>query len=286
MMVFNDNITLYAAQASFFIIIATIPFIILLLSLAKYIINVESVVFLIESRLDSELGSLLKGILSEMVGKTGISLVSLTAFSTFWASARGVKSVMKGITEVYGIRAKEPFVFEILRSFVYTIAFIFILLLCLLAFVFGGTIVDAIGNYIPLVPIIYDVVKSYSAFVFFVLLTLFFALMFNTGAKHGMRGDKKEYLVLSEYFPTSFGWQLPGAFFASSGWMLFSYIYSLYIRYFPNASYIYGSIAAVVFMMLWLYACLIILLLGAELNKMISIIRMKIRWRRANLPKK
>ncbi|MBQ8474774.1 MAG: hypothetical protein IJ499_03825, partial [Clostridia bacterium] len=67
MMIANDNITLYAAQASFFIIISTIPFIILLLSLAKYVIDIESVVALIESRMNSEIGNILKGLLGEVV---------------------------------------------------------------------------------------------------------------------------------------------------------------------------------------------------------------------------
>ena len=285
MMIANDNITLYAAQASFFIIISTIPFIILLLSLAKYVIDIESVVALIESRMNSEIGNILKGLLGEVVSKTGISLVSLTAFSTLWASARGVNSVMRGITEVYGIRAKELYIFGILRSFVYTIAFILILIACLLALVFGSSIANAIGRFVPIVPVIYNIVDSYSIVVFYILLTLFFAFIFNTSAKRGMKGEKQEYIVLSVYFPKEFLWQLPGALFASSGWLLFSYIYSLYIKYYPVASYIYGSIAAVVFMMLWLYACMIILLMGAEVNKIINIIRNKILWRRANLPK-
>lgn len=61
--------------------------------------------------------------------------------------------------------------------------------------------------------------------------------------------------------------QIPGAFIAASGWMLYSYFYSLYIVYFPNASYIYGSLAAVILFMLWVYFCMIIFLVGAEINK-------------------
>ena len=62
----------------------------------------------------------------------------------------------------------------------------------------------------------------------------------------------------------------PGAVFASVGWTMFSYGYSLYITNFPSASYIYGSLAAVCLIMLWLYFCMIILLLGAEVNKIFA----------------
>ncbi|MBQ8401384.1 MAG: YihY/virulence factor BrkB family protein, partial [Clostridia bacterium] len=69
--------------------------------------------------------------------------------------------------------------------------------------------------------------------------------------------------IRSEFFS-----HLPGAVFAAVGWVLFSFFYSLYITYFPNASVIYGGLAAVCLIMLWIYFCTIILLLGAEVNKL------------------
>ena len=46
------------------------------------------------------------------------------------------------------------------------------------------------------------------------------------------------------------------------------FFYSLYIKYSPNASYIYGGLAAICLIMLWLYFCMIIFLCGAEVNKL------------------
>ena len=62
---------------------------------------------------------------------------------------------------------------------------------------------------------------------------------------------------------------LPGAIFATVGWQLFSSGFAMYIRYFPSASAIYGSLTAVCLLMLWIYVSVIILLLGAEVNKVI-----------------
>lgn len=271
--IFNDCITLYSAQASFFIIISTIPFIILLLSLAKYVIDVDTIVALIQSRIDGELGIIVQELLNEVVGKAGISLVSLTAVSAIWASSRGVISVLRGVSEVYGIRVRENFLYDILRALVYTLCFILIMIGTLVALVFGRSIVYALKDTLPILYVIFEIVDTYSIVAFFFLLTLFFALIYNTSSKKGQRTAKEEYKVLSENFPCGFAAQLPGAVFSAIGWLLFSYIFSLYIAYFPNFSYIYGSIATVVFLMLWLYACMIILLLGAEMNKFIHIIR-------------
>ena len=66
---------------------------------------------------------------------------------------------------------------------------------------------------------------------------------------------------------------MPGALFTGAGWILFSYIFSVYINNFSNYSRIYGSLTAIVLLMLWLYSCMTILLYGAEVN--MEIIRHK-----------
>lgn len=271
--IFNDNITLYSAQACYYIMISTIPFIILLLSLAKYVVDVESVVAFIQARIAGQLGDILQNLLNEVVGKAGISLVSLTAVSAIWASSRGVHSVLRGVTEVYGIRFRENFLFDIGRSLIYTFCFILIIIGSLVALVFGRSIAIALKDTVPLVYIVFDVVDTYSSIALYIVFTLFFALIYNTSSRKGARVSKNEYRVISEDVPRGFLAQIPGAMFSAAGWLLFSYLFSLYIAYFPNISYIYGSIAAVVVLMLWLYACMIILLLGAEVNKFIMIIK-------------
>ncbi len=276
-LVVNDNITLYSAQACYYIMISTIPFIILLLSLAKYIIDIDTAIAFIQARMDGQLGNIIINLMNEVVGKTGISLVSLTAVSAVWASSRGVNSVMRGVTEVYGVRVRENFLFDIGRSLFYTICFLLIIIGALVALVFGRSIAIALKNTVPIVFAVFEIVDTYSSILLFVLFTLFFALIYNTSAKKGCRTKKAEHRVVSEHIPRGYAEQIPGALFSAAGWLLFSYLFSLYIGYFPNLSYIYGSIAAVVVMMLWLYACMIILLFGAEINKFIVIIKKQIK---------
>lgn len=60
--------------------------------------------------------------------------------------------------------------------------------------------------------------------------------------------------------------QLPGAVFSTIGWGLFSSTFSLYFRHIGTFALTYGSLTAVVFLMLWLYFCICILFIGAEIN--------------------
>lgn len=265
----DDQITVYAAQATFFIIISTIPFILLVLSLAKYIINVDWFMDFISAHITGDIGELLKNILGDILSTGGISLVSVTVLSTLWSASRGVNAVTRGIAGAYGIKLRENFLFDILRSFLYTLAFIVIIIASLTALIFADTIRAMSAEKLPLLSLVFEIISDSSRIVFAVLLTLFFAVLYNTVSKKGKRLSKNEYHVLSDRLPRGFAAQLPGAAAAALGWILFSYFYRLYIEYFPNASYVYGSLAAIVFMFLWLYFCMIILMTGAEINKIV-----------------
>ena len=60
---------------------------------------------------------------------------------------------------------------------------------------------------------------------------------------------------------------LPGALLASSGWLIFSDLYSIYVEHFARLSNIYGSVYAVALAMLWLYCCMSIVFYGGSLNR-------------------
>jgi membrane protein len=61
--------------------------------------------------------------------------------------------------------------------------------------------------------------------------------------------------------------QLPGAMAAALSWSVFSYGFSIYLTYAPQGmSAIYGSLTTAVIIMLWLYFCMWLLFLGAEIN--------------------
>ena len=110
--------------------------------------------------------------------------------------------------------------------------------------------------------------------LFLLPLTLFFALSYKFLANNELPFKK----------------HIPGAFLSAVGWMIFSFFFALYVDNFSNYSYIYGSLTAVVLLMLWLYACMTMFLLGAQANvwfyKMGWGIRPIIKYIKAKLTKK
>ena len=70
--------------------------------------------------------------------------------------------------------------------------------------------------------------------------------------------------------------QFPGALFSAVSWNLFSWGFSIYVGTFNGLS-IYGSLSAIVVIMLWLYFCMYLLLIGAHINRFAAPFRREIR---------
>lgn len=252
----GDDVSIYAAQASFFLVISAIPFLMLIFAILKLFINIDlsSVMRTISAFAPPQISIFLSTIINELFSKSSsVSVISVTAVSTLWLSSKGVMALYTGLNKVYHSPEKNYFYNRIV-SVVYTLLFIVAIVLTIVVFGFGGKIQEFVSGRWVFLSVIIDLFLRVRILIFLVYLTFVFALFYKFLPKNG----------------SSFKAQLPGAALAAGGWMGFSYIYSVYIENFSNYSYVYGSLAAIVFLMLWLYFCMNIFLYGAQINKMIE----------------
>lgn len=254
----DDNVSVYAAQASFFIVISVIPFAMLLLNLLHLFLPIssETIDSAILTAAPDTIQPTLLSIVSEIFEKSSsASIISITAVSTLWLSSRGVMALYQGINTVYHADIRNYFYCRIISVF-YTVIFIAAILLTTLVFTFGNTVQSAMIRYIPWLTAITSFILRKRTIIFAVILTATFTFMYR------FLTNRKPHLKLVH--------QIPGAAAAALGWIGFSYLYSLYIDNYSNYSYVYGSLTAVIFFMLWLYFCMNIFLFGAQFNKLLE----------------
>ena len=258
--VFDDRVTVYAAQASFFIVISSIPFIMLLISIAGSFIpeRVADILSSMGDNLPEKLKDLYLGIIAELNARPAVNLISVTAITAFWMASRGISSVRGGISTVYKSHPDEGVLKSFLFSAIYTAVFLLLLVVIILAQLFGEQLYWALTTAFPGIRGIVDFAFKFKLPALFVMLTLFFALLYFAVNRKGAFVSRK------------FRSHLPGAIVAAAGWLLFSYFYSLYTTFFTGVSYIYGSLTAIILLLLWIYVCMIILLIGAEINKALA----------------
>lgn len=248
----EDEITVYAAHASFFIVIAFFPFLMLLLSLIQLIptVSKSDLMELLVHIMPDMLDSLMINIVNDLYVKSPGAILSITALTGLWSAARGMMSIERGLNRIYCIHEKRNY---ILRRFIcagYTLIMMVVCVVSLTLLVFGNTLQNLI---LQLFPIFGTVTRDVLSFRSLLSMILFLS----------------SFVILYTFVPTKMQnpWhQIPGAAFTSVCWMLFSYAFSLYFSNFSNYSYMYGSLTAIVLLMLWLYFSICIIFIGAEIN--------------------
>lgn len=253
--VLRDNVSAYSAHAAFFVTISFIPFIMLLISIVRFLPFtkqelLEQAVIVFPQAAQSFVTSFVR----EAYLKSGTAVISITAVTTLWAASIGVFSVVKGISKVYSTEETRNYFIVRFMSVIYTAFLLVLIVSCLGIFVFGKVITEAIEHMIPAATAAALIVMSVRTMAGFFIMCLVFATMFTF-----IPNRKGRFLL-----------QLPGAAIASAGWIIFSSVFSYYYENISNYSYIYGSLSILVFFMIWLYVCIFILFVGAEINKCIE----------------
>lgn len=245
----QDHISAYAAQSAFFIILSIIPFLMLLVSLIQYTPVTEGMLMQVVNRMMPDyIAPFLIGMIHEVYSKS-IGLISITAISAIWASAKGIQYLSGGLNEVYDIMETRNFVMLRFHAILDTLVFIAVLVLSLVLLVFGNAIQGMLMEYIPLVGRLTHVVLSFRTLIMMAVFVFFFTLLYK------FLPNRKATLRS----------QLPGGVLCALAWSVFSFGLSVYVDEFNGFS-MYGSLTTIALLMLWMYFCMYILLICAEIN--------------------
>lgn len=246
------RISLYAANASFYIVLSVFPAMVLLLSLVPLLGYTQSA---LTAALHSVLPSFLQPLFDYIVidltesGST-VAALSLSAIGAVWSSSRGVYCIELGLNAISGRRSRRPYLVRRLYGMLHMVFFIAALLLTLFLWMFGREVADyCILSDVPILHMLGTLLR-WRAPILMLLLTALFSTLY---LAYGSRRQKLRYVV-------------PGAFAATIGWFVVSALFSLYVQYFGDFSRFYGSLSALAMSMLWLYTCLSVLFYGQVLN--------------------
>ncbi len=249
----EDRVGVYAAETAFFIVLSAVPFLMLIFNVAGSLVN-ENVGDYLTLFITG-----LPGVIGEYMESQFLTLakrpvgVPVSAGAALWSASKGVRAVRRGVRSVYG-ESSGTFISEALTGLVFTVVFIVLIIAVLVFFVFGDALLAFFGAFVPSLYRIFDLTLTMSPVIFTVLLALFFAGILRAFTPDSAGIDK-------------FSEQLPGAVIASVGWILYSYLFSLFIDRFSSVPSLYGSLGAIMILMIWIYMIMYIFLIGAELNK-------------------
>jgi membrane protein len=249
----SDRLLSIAGGVSFFVLLAIFPAITALvsayglffnawtitnnLSLLSDVVpgNVLSIVHEQASRITSNSGRALS------IGFVVGILVSL------WSAMSGVKAMIDALNVIYEQKEGRNFLKLNLVALVFTLAGFAAFLLAIAAVVVLPLILSPIG----LGSLTETLTRIARWPVLLVVLLIGLAVLYRYGP------DRRA---------ARWQWVTVGSLFAAVTWIVASFLFSWYLASFANYNATYGSLGAVVGLMIWLWISTIVVLLGAELN--------------------
>ena len=249
----SDNISAFAAQSAFFIILSIIPFLMLFISLVQYTPVTESMIMeAVDRAMPSYVSPFLISVIHEIYNRS-VGIISVTAIVAIWAAAKGIQYLSGGLNSVYDIEETRNYFYLRLRAMLYTLVLVVAIVLSLMLLIFGNSIQSFLMQYLPIVGRLTKVILSLRTLIMLAVFIFFFAILFK------MLPNRKATLKS----------QLPGSLLCAVAWSVFSYGLSIYVDYFNGFS-MYGSLTTIVLVMLWLYFCMYILLICGEINNVLE----------------
>ena len=246
----EDHIGAYAAQTAYFLIMSFIPFVLVLTALVQYTpLTYRMLRQAIIGFVPDNLQDFVLKIIAEVFTKSA-AVVPISGLFALWSSGKGMQSLIAGLNEIYHVKETRNWLTNRIYSVFYMLLFVLAIIVTLLVLVLGNRIQMAVQKTIPILGrLMARIMGARTLLVFAVLFVVFLVL----------------YKVLPNRKAT-FKSQLPGAFIIATAWLIFSYGFSLYFEFFPNFGNMYGSLTALIMVMLWLYVCMNLILYGAEIN--------------------
>ncbi len=248
----------YAAQAAYFFVLSLIPILLILMAMVQYtpvtMLDVQNALMQV---FPTSVDALVRSLVAQAYAQSS-SMISVSILVVLWSAGKGVLSVTSGLNCIYENEETRNYLYLRFRATLYTVIFILAIMLSLLLSVFGNSISVMVNEYIPLFRHVMDFIIRIRTVVTFFVLTAFWDVVYRFLPNRLNRQR------------TTCRRQLPGAVFTACAWQLISFLFSVYLNIFTGFSSMYGSMTTLILIMLWLYMCMYVILLGGEINALLD----------------
>jgi membrane protein len=240
----DEDIISNAAQVAFYFIFALFPLLLFLLSLFGLVLESaddfrQELFMYLRQVIPSSALDLIEQTLTEVVRESSGGKLTFGLLIAVWSASAGIDSVRIVLNDVYDLRETRPWWKYKLVAVGLTLG-LAILVLFVLGIIFYGTslLTPAFGGVLSFILIV-------------AALLLAFAFL---------------YAFVPNHDPFKWQWITPGAVAATILWLLFSFGFRLYLAFFDSYAKTYGSLGAIIILLLWLYLTALVILIGGVIN--------------------
>ena len=252
--VFDDDVFGLAAQLAYFFLLSLFPLLLFLVTLLPYLpITQDDILGVIRDFAPGDSMELIETNINELSKRNG-KLLSFGIIATIWSASNGINAIVRALNKAYDVKESRPFLISRGMAILFTFLMLFVFVIALLLPVFG----KLIGVYLfAKFGLSDEFMATWNTLRWLVSSIILFIVF--TGL-YWIAPNKKLKCITA----------VPGAIFATVGWILSSLAFSYYVTNFGNFSATYGSIGAIIVLMIWFYLTGIIIIIGGEINAIFS----------------
>lgn len=255
---FSDGIPQAAAELSYFLLFSMFPLLMFVNSmLAQLDLSIEDAAPVLEM-LPRSLQQLINGYLLQLSGMPSFSPMLIGIGLTLYFLSRAVRSMMRTVNDIFHVEVSRGMVREVLISLGITAGFLVSVVCSFVLVVAGRMLLRLLPRVLPVPQAALDLTRD-AGFWVMIAFIFVFLMLFN-------RVVPNLHLKFREVWP--------GALFSLVAWILVSWAFSFYVDNLARYSVLYGSLGAIIVLMLWLYIVSMILLMGPQLNHTLVVMRL------------
>jgi len=259
--IIENNVLGHAAELAFYFLFALFPLILIVVTsfglfAADRIELQNELLFYFADLLPPTAFQLFKSVVGELARHASSGKLTFGIVSALWAVSGGIDSMISSLNLAHQVRETRSW-FKVRAITIGLSLLISVLVFSALFMVLiGSRFVSWLGAALGFDPMIVLAWKAiqWPAFVFVVLISC--ALIYRFGPNLQQR--------------RRWHWVSPGGAFGVFVWLSASYGFRMYLRFFNHYTATYGSLGAVMILMLWLYVLGLAYLIGGEINAVIE----------------
>ena len=249
-----------AAELSYYFLLALFPFLIFLTSVIGLVLGsgtgTRHALFDYLARImPPSAFQLIANTMIEVSSSSGGGKLSFGILAALWAASNGLGAITESLNTAYDLKETRAWWKQRLTAIGLTMALSVLIIGALVLVVAGGKIAEwlaATYGFGPVFPLTWKIIQWPAVLA---CMTFAFALI---------------YYFAPDFREQAWQWLTPGSAIGVALWLLVSLAFRVYLHFFDSYSATYGSLGAVIILMLWLYLTGAAVLIGGEVNSEIE----------------
>jgi membrane protein len=256
----EDEVFGRAAELSYYFLLALFPLLIFLTSTIGVVLGSgtgtrQALFSYIARVMPPSAYQLIDSTMAEVSASSSGSKISLGILAALWAASNGLGAITQSLNVAYDVKENRPWWKQRLTAIGLTIALSVLIISALILVVAGGHIAEFLAGKFGFSSVFALTWKILQWPVVLAFMMLAFALI---------------YYFAPDLRNQAWKWLTPGAAIGVALWLAVSLAFRVYLHFFDSYSKTYGSLGAVIVLMLWLYFTGAAILIGGEINSEIE----------------